>query len=199
MSNGPIERPTVDPQGLVEGQLRAHCEYRGEHWQRETGQRPIRVMNFVGCDGSFALEPRQSTDIVWGDQVALRGIRVVNLAPGDRAQVVLWWRTLRRPDQDYSVFVHLVDKRGALIAQHDKLPLNAFYPMRAWPQNVDQRDAYSLKLAADADLGGASLAIGLYDAQEGLRLPIRASESDLAEWVSGDHIRVPVAPYREGP
>jgi 4-amino-4-deoxy-L-arabinose transferase-like glycosyltransferase len=189
---------TVDPQGLVEGQLRARCEYKGEHWQRETGQRPIRVMNFVGCDGQFAVEPRQSVEIAWGNQVALRGIRIVNLAPGSRAQVVLWWRTLRRPDQDYSVFVHLVDKQGTMVAQYDKLPLNAFYPMRAWPQNVDQRDAYPLKIPADADLEGASLAIGLYNARDGLRLPIDASQSDPAGWASGDHIRVPVAQFGEG-
>jgi hypothetical protein len=189
---------TVDPQSLVEGQLRERCEYRGEHWQRETGQRPIRVMNFAGCDGQFAVEPRQPTNIVWGDQVALRGIRLVDLAPGNRAQVVLWWRSLRRPDHDYSVFVHLVDKQGVLITQHDKLPLNAFYPMRAWPQNVDQRDAYLLKLAADADLEGASLLIGLYDARDGQRLSVSASEADPAGWVAGDHIRVPAHVYREG-
>jgi hypothetical protein len=190
---------TVDPQALVEGQLRAHCEFRGEHWQRETGQRPIRVMNFVGCDGQFAVEPRQPIEVVFGDQVALNGIRVVGLEPGNPAHVMLWWRTQRRPDRDYSVFVHLVDKQGNMIAQNDKLPLNAFYPMRAWPLNVDQRDAYPLKIPADADLDGASLAIGLYHAQDGLRLPVSATQSDPAEWVAGDHIRVPVTLISEEP
>ena len=184
---------TVDPQGLVEGQLRAHCEYRGEHWQRETGLRPIRVMNFVGCDGAFAVEPRQPMEVVWGDQVALRAMRLVDLAPGNTGYVVLWWRTLRRPDRDYSVFVHLVDAQGAMIVQNDKLPLNAFYPMRAWPVGVDQRDDYSLKVPADADLEGASLVIGLYNAHDGLRLPVAAAEGDAAGWTARDHIRVPLA------
>jgi hypothetical protein len=189
---------TVDPQGLVEGQLRAHCEYRGEHWQRETGLRPIRVMNFVGCDGAFAVEPRQPVEVVWGDQVALRGMRLVDLSPGSQAHVVLWWRTLRRPDQDYSVFVHLVDAQGVMIVQKDKLPLNAFYPMRAWPVGVDQRDDYPLKIPADADLEGASLAIGLYNAHDGLRLPVASAEGTAAEWAAGDHIRVPAAQLAEG-
>jgi hypothetical protein len=189
---------TVDPQGLVEGQLRAHCEFRGEHWQRETGQRPIRVMNFVACDGQFALEPRQPVDIVWDDQVALRGVRIVDLEPGSRARVLLWWRTLRRPDRDYSVFVHLVDRHGTMIVQYDKLPLNAFYPMRAWPLEGDQRDAYPLKVPTGADLEGAWLAIGLYDARDGLRLPVDAAQSHPAGWASGDHIRVPLGQAGEG-
>jgi 4-amino-4-deoxy-L-arabinose transferase-like glycosyltransferase len=178
---------TVDPQGLVEGQLRAHCEIRGEHWQRETGQRPIRVMNFAACDNGFAVEPRRALEAVWGDQVALDGYRLVNFSPGRQAHVVLWWRTLRRPDRDYSVFVHLLDDQGHIIKQFDKLPLSDFYPMRAWPPNVDQRDDYPLKIPVDADLEGAWLAIGLYDARNGRRLPV------VQEGVhAGDSIRVPV-------
>ena len=98
---------------------------------------------------------------------------------------VLWWRTLRSPDQDYSVFVHLLDAQGAKIAQYDKLPLNAFYPMRAWPVNMDQRDDYLLKIPADADLQGAWLAIGLYNAQSGERLPVRKNGVP-----AGDFLRI---------
>ena len=64
--------------------------------------------------------------------------------------------------------------------------------MRAWPQNVDQRDVYSLKIPADADLKGASLAIGLYNARDGLRLPVTAAQGTAAEWAAGDYIRAPV-------
>ena len=174
---------TVDPQSLVEGQLRAHCEFRGEHWQRETGQRPIRVLNFVACDGDFALEPRQTIDAVWDGQVALSGYRLVDVSPGSRGQVVLWWRTLRRPDRDYSAFVHLLDGQGNKVTQYDKLPLSDFYPMRAWPENVDQRDSYPLKIPADADFHGAWLAIGLYDARSGQRLPVVQDGMPAGEFV----------------
>jgi hypothetical protein len=145
-------------------------------------------MNFAGCRGPFATEPRNPVEAVWGEQVKLSGIRIEDIVPGGRAQVVLWWQALVRPDRDYSAFVHLVDRHGDLIVQHDKLPLNAFYPMRAWPLNADQRDTYPLKIPADADLNGAVLAIGLYDAQDELRLPVLSKE-----WGAGDHIRVPVA------
>jgi hypothetical protein len=96
------------------------------------------------------------------------------------------------------VFVHLVDAQGAMIVQNDKLPLNAFYPMRAWPVGVDQRDDYLLKIPADADLEGSSLAIGLYNAHDGLRLPVVSAEGAAAEWAAGDHIRVPAVQLAEG-
>jgi hypothetical protein len=77
--------------------------------------------------------------------------------------------------------------------------LNAFYPMRAWPLNVDQRDAYRLKIPADAELEGASLVIGLYNARDELRLPVSAAGPDAAEWAAGNHIRVPVERLTGGP
>jgi mannosyltransferase len=178
---------TVDPQSLVEGQLRLHCELRGEHWQEESGVRPIRIVNLANCDGAFALEPRQALDAVWDGQVALSAFHVPDLVPGKHAQIVLWWRTLRAPDQDYSVFVHLLDASGAKIAQYDKLPLNDFYPMRAWPVGVDQRDVYPLKVPADASLEGAYLAIGLYDHRTGTRLPVTYDGTPL-----GDMVRIPL-------
>jgi len=178
---------TVDPQSLVEGQLREHCAFRGEHWQRETGERPIRVLNFAECDGHFAVEPRQAVDAVWDGQISLTGYHLVNLTPGRQAHVILWWRALSHPDRNYSAFVHLLDARGDMIVQYDKLPLSAFYPMRAWPVEVDQRDDYPLKIPTDADLEGAWLAIGLYDASSKQRLPVLQGGVPV-----GDFVRIPV-------
>ncbi|MBL7199790.1 MAG: glycosyltransferase family 39 protein [Anaerolineae bacterium] len=180
--------PTVDPQALVEGQLRTNCELRGEHWQSETGQRPIRVMNFGACDADFVVEPRDPIDAIWGDQVALRAYRLDHFAPGRLAHVVMWWQTLRHPDQDYSVFVHLLDAQGQMIKQFDKLPLSDFYPMRAWPLQADQRDDYPLYIRPQADLEGAWLAIGLYDSRTEQRLPVSKDGIPV-----GDYLRIPLA------
>lgn len=163
--------PTVDPQGLVEGALRARCRLQGEHWQRETGQRPIKILNLEACQ-RFEVEPRTAVDVAYGDQVALRAFRLIRFEPGQQAHVFLWWRTLRRPDRNYSAFVHLVGPDGEIITQYDHLPLSDFYPMQAWPVGVDQRDDYPLNLPADLDLEGTWLAVGLYDRASSVRLPI---------------------------
>jgi hypothetical protein len=167
--------------------LRTRCELRGEHWQKESGQRPIRVLNFAACDTDFAVESRLAIDATWGDQVALNAYRLDDFAPGRLAHVVLWWRTLRRPDKDYTVFVHLLDAQGEMIKQFDKLPLNDFYPMRAWPPGIDQRDDYPLYIRPSADLGGAWLAIGLYDHRTAQRLPVSRDGVPV-----GDFIRIPL-------
>jgi hypothetical protein len=178
---------TVDPQGLVEGQLRTGCEFRGEHWQTETGENPIRVLNFAECGADFGPEPREVIDAVWDNEISLSAYHLPEWNSAQRVYVVLWWRTLRRPDQNYSVFVHLLDSTGAMVTQSDKLPLNDLYPMRTWPLNIDQRDTYLLKVPEGANLQGACLAIGLYDGQTGRRLPVSQNGESV-----GDSLHLPL-------
>jgi hypothetical protein len=179
--------PTVDPQELVEGALRARCRLQGEHWQRESGLRPIKVLNLEAC-ASFAVEPRRAVDAVWDDQISLSGYRLVHFEPGVQAHAFLWWQTLREPEKNYNTFVHLLDANGQMLTQFDTLPLSDFYPMRAWPLYTDQRDDYPLNVPADADLEGAWLAVGVYDRETMQRLLV-AQDGVLV----GDFIRIPVS------
>jgi hypothetical protein len=59
--------------------------------------------------------------------------------------------------------------------------------MRAWPLEVDQRDSYPLKIPGEADLQGAYLAVGLYDARSGQRLPVAQAGLPAA-----DLVRIPL-------
>jgi mannosyltransferase len=197
--------PTVDPQSLVEGMLRSECQLEGEHWQRETGERPIKVLNLADC-ASFAVEPRQPLDAVFGypaseqaaarqqdaagaqaGQLALTAYRAIHLQPGEQAHVFLWWRALRRPLRNYSAFVHLVGQDGQIIAQFDHLPLSDFFPMQAWPVGTDYRDDYPMRVPSDADLQGARLEVGLYDRASKERLPVYVGGEP-----SGDAVRIPL-------
>ncbi|MBN1579881.1 MAG: glycosyltransferase family 39 protein [Anaerolineae bacterium] len=178
--------PTVDPQELVEGALRAQCRLQGEHWQQESGQRPIKVLNFEAC-APFEVEPRQDANAVWDNQLTLSAYRLVHFKPGVQAHVFLWWQTLRPPDKNYNTFVHLLDAKGQMITQFDTLPLSDFYPMRAWPLHTEQRDDYPLNIPAGIDLDGAWLAVGVYDRTTMQRLPV------IQDGVAvGDFIRIPV-------
>jgi hypothetical protein len=177
---------TVDPQGLVEGALRAQCQLQGEHWQRETGQRPIKVLNFAECS-RFIVEPRMPLDAVFKSQIKLTGYQLIRFAPGQQAHVYLWWQTLVEPKRNYSAFVHLLSADGDMIAQFDHLPLSSFYPMLAWPTGVDLRDDSPLNLPDDVALEGAWLAVGLYNPSSMRRLEARVDGEDV-----GDFVRIPV-------
>ena len=166
--------------------LRARCRLQGEHWQRETGQRPIKVLNFEACT-PFVVAPRTPIDARFGNDIALVGYRLIHFVPGRQAHAFLWWKALERPAYNYSAFVHLIGADGEILTQFDHLPLSDFYPMRAWAVGVELRDDYPLNIPQGASLDGAWLAVGLYDRSTGTRLEAYVDGQRI-----GDFVRIPL-------
>src|SRR5579884_2279032 len=65
------------------------------------------------------------TAFTFGNTFALRGYRLQPGANGSTLTVTLYWQADRRPDFDYSVFVHLIDGSGRMVAQNDHPPGDA--------------------------------------------------------------------------
>ena len=66
----------------------------------------------------------------FGDQISLLGFEAVDsLSPGDEFDVALYWEALRPPEDDYVLFVHLVDGAGQVVASHDGPPLEGGTPL----------------------------------------------------------------------
>lgn len=86
----------------------------------------------------------------------------------------LMWQPIRPADRDYTLFVHLVDEAGAIVAQHDGPPLGGRYPTSVWQRGEALLDAVRLTLPPDLPAGRYRLLVGLYDATApGLpRLPV---------------------------
>jgi len=91
--------------------------------------------------------------------------------PSTDQALVLYWQTDQPLDQNYTVFVHLLDAGGNLLAQADGVPYAGLYPLTNWQPGqiiTDSRPIASLlPNAADLD----TIAIGLYDPITGERLP----------------------------
>jgi hypothetical protein len=112
----------------------------------------------------------------------------VRAGPGARTLVAtVYWRSRAVPDFDYSAFVHLLDERGALVAQHDKPPGEGRgYPPRLWwPQDI-VRDEHVLLVPAAAGDGPFRLRIGLYNWQTGEQLTVSAGAQDRGTFVVTD-------------
>jgi 4-amino-4-deoxy-L-arabinose transferase-like glycosyltransferase len=96
--------------------------------------------------------------------------------PGAILRARLVWAADQRPPADYSVFVHLLDSRGNLVAQHDGMPDGGRYPTSLWAPGDAVADEHQLVLPADLAPGAYTLYAGLYDPRTGIRLPTPAGD-----------------------
>ncbi|MEK7440137.1 MAG: DUF2723 domain-containing protein, partial [Chloroflexota bacterium] len=104
---------------------------------------------------------------------------------GDPIEIRIKWRALQPSENSYTVFVHLNDANGALIASKDYTPLGGSFPTMLWfPKWIEgQRviDPYRITIPREAD-GEYYIEVGLY----GLRSVVRASALDAEGKLAGD-------------
>ncbi len=96
----------------------------------------------------------------FGDDVTLAGYTIVPLENGV-VQVTLYWQAARPLAENATVFVHLLDANGHLLAQSDAVPVQYSYPLTIWPSGVLISDTHNLALPPGSP-AAAELAVGLY-------------------------------------
>jgi hypothetical protein len=107
--------------------------------------------------------------------IALKGA-AVNPSPESTNpgfQVSLCWENLAPVPLDYTVFVHLYDEDGELLATGDGPPMNGAFPTRLWqPGDViaDVHFVSSDSLGVPSETNGYRFGVGLYDPTNGERL-----------------------------
>lgn len=128
----------------------------------------------------------RSVGVTFGERARLRGVVVEqpeSYESGNRLRVTLYWEAVGGPWPDATVFVHLVDGGGKLVAQHDGPPMNGGFPLSIWSDDDVIADSHEIVLPAGVSPDAAQLAIGLYDSQTGARY----TRDD-----GGDTVTVPV-------
>ncbi len=127
------------------------------------------------------LGPLQPVGARFGEVIELVGYAVEGeLTAGGRPVLTLVWRGLRPVEQEYTVFVHVVDEAEKRWGQGDKQPLGGSYPTSAWAQGEVVIDRYPLTIAPEAP-GGLRLWVGLYLLETGARLPVAGSGETFME------------------
>jgi len=86
--------------------------------------------------------------------------------------VTLDWRSVAAPEDEWTVFVHLLDPSGNTIAQHDGPPRGGDYPTWAWRMGDRILDTHTLALPPDLPPGPYRLQVGLYQPEGDTRMPV---------------------------
>ena len=119
------------------------------------------------------LAPSRPSGATFNDQFRLLGYDVPDdTRPGESIRFTLYWEALAPDDRDYTVFVHMLNEAGELVAQADGPPRAGAYPTSIWEDGEQVVDERVLVVPPDTLPGRYSILLGLYDPITGTRLPV---------------------------
>ncbi len=122
----------------------------------------------------------QTVEEVWQDSIHLEAIAFPSeIGAGGVLSVDLRWFTEHTPMRDLTVFVHIIDESGEIVAQKDERPFAGRFPTASWQVGERLRDQIEIQLPANATASEYGLRVGLYD--ENGRLPLRNGSGDYLE------------------
>jgi len=175
----------VAPANLPDGPYRLMVGVTGDGRPLRSG--PIWLPFWPGAPalslGSITLKGRERTfsapavahplDVTFGEEIAMLGWEITPAAPraGETTEMRLIWKALAPTETYYSVFVHLVDSAGQIVAQQDGPPGLGALPTSGWVAGEVVDDRRPLTLPA----GNYTLRVGLYTPADGARLPARGA------------------------
>jgi len=108
------------------------------------------------------------------------------LKPGDSLTVTLYWQSLAKMHQNYTIFVHLLDENDLILTQRNTFPGLGSFPTTLWQPGDAIADTYTMVLPDTTYAPSlAQLEVGLFDLATGERLPVYAPGGELM----GDNVR----------
>ncbi len=159
--------------------------WREEHplaWERGVGwlsipTRQAMDLGTIRVEGrSHQMEPLpvpRLAEASFGDVARLLGFGLEPAVgrPGQTLRVTLVWQALAETSTSYTVFIHLLNREGQTVVQHDSLPGGGAFPTTGWLPGEYLVDHHTLDLPDDLPEAVYTLAVGLYDPVTGDRLP----------------------------
>jgi hypothetical protein len=134
------------------------------------------------------------TFVNWDDHFALVGYSIEPRAmlPGEKFAVTLYWKALNPPQEDdYKVFLHVMEGWEVQWAANDGNPVWANESTRAWVSGEVYQDERSIRLPKDIAPGNYTLELGWFADASGQRLNIIADDGHIIDnWLPLNSIRV---------
>jgi Dolichyl-phosphate-mannose-protein mannosyltransferase len=147
------------------------------------GQAITPVVGRFPIDLALPLAARADlpANYTFGKEIKLKGYDS-RLDPSLR--LTLYWERVGPESVDYTVFVHVLDAKGTIVAQRDQQPLGGAYPTSVWNEGEQVADPYMIPVPPEA----SQIELGLYDAEGGARLEVADGNGhDI-----GDHVALPL-------
>ncbi len=159
---------------------------------RASGHLALGTLTVQGREHAFSLvqPPEVAQPMRLGEAVRFLGydlegaIAGERLIPGQDLQVILTWQAGATPEQNYTVFVQLLNAANQVQSQHDGQPANGMLITTTWAPGEYVRDIHHLTLPSDLPVGDYRLIVGMYLPDNGERLPV----FDRADHLVGDYI-----------
>jgi len=99
-------------------------------------------------------------------------VQASDLRPGSNLDITLFWQGMVPIEQDYQVFVHLMDENWQRVAGSDSAPRGGWWPTSAWEPTQLFDDQVALALPAELPPGQYTVIAGLYQLDTLDRLPV---------------------------
>ncbi len=121
--------------------------------------------------------------------IRLRGYAMLpETHPGGDLLLQLDWESLQAVNDNYHVFVHLLNADGDKLAQRDGQPVQWMRPTSTWQPGEIIEDRYGMHLPQNMPEGDYVFSVGLYNPVTGQRLPVSAGPSDYAIELGPIHV-----------
>jgi hypothetical protein len=116
--------------------------------------------------------PSHLVDAAFGGAIRLIGYDSTTTATGLR--VTLYWNDQAPVMSDFTVFVHVSDDTGRVLAQHDSPPRGGLYPTHVWEPGESIRDEHDITVPRPL-IGPTRVLVGMYQPADGQRLSVTGS------------------------
>jgi 4-amino-4-deoxy-L-arabinose transferase-like glycosyltransferase len=126
--------------------------------------------------------PQNSLHATLGGKIKLLGYDLDADAyrPGATIGLTLYWQSLDKVDERYTVFVHVFNAAGALIAQRDGEPGAGATPTTSWLRGEVIADRRDIALPKNLAPGEYAIVVGMYQTASGKRLIASETNADHA-------------------
>jgi hypothetical protein len=151
--------------------LEASLRRLNDPWQSEW--KPLTSLTLEDRPRNYALpQPQTSAAADFGGQVKLLGYDLKNESwtPKSEQKIKLYWQAQDIAETNNKIFLHLVDKAGNIVSQHDSEPGNGAFPTSGWRKGEIITDEHVLPLPEQLPAGEYTLLIGWYDPASNQRL-----------------------------